>query len=345
MALFRSRSWKHAVGAASGALGIGAIALAALAGTASAENTYTVVAGAESSDKAVQINDFIPKPVTINVGDTVTWRVDSSEFHTVSFLSGSPQPEFLAPVPGQPGVMISPAAAFPAGGTSYEGSGVVSSGLLNQGQTYSLSFPVAGTFDYVCLVHPNMKAQVIVKNAGEPADTPAAVEAKIEPHINADLARRALPIIVNDSKGVPTEASAQGIAAGDGDGHVMVAAFLPMETTVHEGDWVTWVNKDSDGTPHTVSFLAGTPAPDVVVPTPQEGGPPMLILNPAVGMPTPGERDSYDGTTFLNSGMMVSGTPGETFSVRFVQAGTFEYLCLLHPWMTGTLRVLPNEGM
>jgi plastocyanin len=305
--------------------------------------TFTVVAGAESPDMAVQINDFIPKPITINVGDTVTWRVDSTEFHTVTFLSGAPQPDFVQPT--EAGLAITPLAAAPTGGREYDGTGIYSSGLLNKGDTYSLTFTRPGTFDYVCLVHPNMKAQVVVREAGAPADTPAATDAKVAPHVANDLATRALPLAFQygtvQTTTLPTGGTAIGVAAGAGDGHVAIMRFLPGNLTVHVGDTVVWTNQDPD-TPHTVTFFAGAmEAHEVVTPVPQPNGPPLLVLNPQVLERMGGE--TFDGSAMVSSGFLGGGSPVNTYSLRFTKPGTYEYLCLLHDemGMKGTITVLP----
>ena len=71
---------------------------------------------------------YAPTPVTVKRGTTVKWVNEDAAKHTVSALNG----------------------AF----TSKE---------LTKGQTYSRKFPKAGTFAYLCAVHPSMKAKLIVK--------------------------------------------------------------------------------------------------------------------------------------------------------------------------------------
>ena len=53
---------------------------------------------------------------------------------------------------------------------------------------------------------------------------------------------------------------------------------------------------------------------------------------------------SYDTVTGLN-GTFDSGSiaPGQTFSHTFASPGTYSYLCVYHPWMVGTVRVLPGR--
>ena len=53
---------------------------------------------------------------------------------------------------------------------------------------------------------------------------------------------------------------------------------------------------------------------------------------------------SYDTVTGAN-GTFDSGpiAPGQTFSHTFANPGTFSYLCVYHPWMVGSVRVLPGR--
>jgi amicyanin len=87
----------------------------------------------------VEIVDFAfgPAALTITVGDTVTWTNSDVVAHTAT------------------------------------GSGF-DSGLLDQGQSYSLTFTAPGTDDYLCTPHPTMTGQIVVEAAAAAA-TPGAV--------------------------------------------------------------------------------------------------------------------------------------------------------------------------
>jgi plastocyanin len=94
--------------------------------------------------------------VTISVGTTVTWTsLDLSNPHTVTFpIAGQPLP----PLPGEP---FTP----PIGGSTYDGTQITNSGVINEGNSYSLTFTRRGTFTYFCLFHEeqHMIGTVIVK--------------------------------------------------------------------------------------------------------------------------------------------------------------------------------------
>jgi len=53
---------------------------------------------------------------------------------------------------------------------------------------------------------------------------------------------------------------------------------------------------------------------------------------------------SYDTVTGVN-GTFDSGSiaPGQSFSYTFTSPGTYSYLCVYHPWMVGSVRVLPGR--
>jgi plastocyanin len=72
---------------------------------------------------------FNPDSVTVKAGDTVTWTNNDTVGHDVTgddFNSGDP-------------------------------------GGLQNGDTFAHAFDKAGTFDYVCTVHPGMEGSVTVK--------------------------------------------------------------------------------------------------------------------------------------------------------------------------------------
>lgn len=78
---------------------------------------------------AVNINGFafVPATLTVKAGSTVTWNNQDQDPHTV----------------------VADDDAF-------------RSRVLGSGGTYSFTFPAAGTFDYVCSIHPFMRGTVVV---------------------------------------------------------------------------------------------------------------------------------------------------------------------------------------
>lgn len=78
---------------------------------------------------AVNIENFafVPATVTVKAGSTITWTNKDEDPHTVVADGGAFRSE-----------------------------------VLGSGGTYSFTFPAAGTFDYVCSIHPFMRGNVVV---------------------------------------------------------------------------------------------------------------------------------------------------------------------------------------
>jgi plastocyanin len=90
--------------------------------------SVTAPAAPVSGDR-VNIDNFafVPATLTIRAGSTVTWTNHDEEPHTVAASDGS----FHSPGMGT-------------------------------GATFSHTFSAAGTFDYVCSIHPMMHGSVVV---------------------------------------------------------------------------------------------------------------------------------------------------------------------------------------
>src|SRR4051794_34872286 len=146
------------------AAGLFVAATAAPAALAADPVGWQATAGTSTRDEAVQVNAFLPKNLTVDVGDSITWTLRSGEFHTVTFPSGTEPPPFIIPIGGVP--QLNPAAVAPSGGPSYDGTGFNNSGLLFGGQQFTLGFTKAGTYSFLCLIHAGMAGTVHVPDAG-----------------------------------------------------------------------------------------------------------------------------------------------------------------------------------
>ncbi|TMC78800.1 MAG: copper-binding protein [Chloroflexi bacterium] len=92
---------------------------------------------AATSPVTIQGFAYSPTPLTIRAGDTVTWTNRDSAQHSAFFNDGFKTP------------------------------------ALSQGQSASLVFSSAGTFNYICGIHgAAMKGTVIVQAAATPVPTP-----------------------------------------------------------------------------------------------------------------------------------------------------------------------------
>jgi plastocyanin len=100
-------------------------------GGAATEQPADDVGGGGGGGAEVQMEGiaFNPAEVTIAAGDTVTWTNNDSVGHDVT-------------------------------GDAFESG---EAGGLGQGDTFEHTFEEAGTFDYVCTVHPGMEGTVTVE--------------------------------------------------------------------------------------------------------------------------------------------------------------------------------------
>lgn len=279
-------------------------------GVAAAEmaraHTWTVQAGQETANRAIQGMAFLPTNVFIHPGDTVRWVANSAEIHTVTFLSDQ---TVTTPPPFNPG---DPTMLFPVGGAMYHAGAYFNSGLLANiapggfpfTTSYSLAFPTTGDFTYFCLVHGEvMKGVVHVIPASQPY-----------PFTQKDYnraARGATRAILRDGRVLAANTRklvkhTRTVAMGADDGVAMVMRFTKQTIRIHVGQTVTFVNTGM-AAPHTVTF--GT--------------------EPANFFPPSGDPTNYTGGD-LNSG--IAG-PGASFTVTFNKAGTFPYICALHDYM------------
>jgi plastocyanin len=132
----------------------------------SAGTVHTALAGTGNGFGASALM-FINGDKSIRRGDTVVWtNADPFEIHTVTFLGGTPEPEFIQPRPqpsGPPQLVIPPNVAGPVGGDAYSGQGYANSGIFGAGGSYALRFDApAGAYRYFCVVHPWMVGTITV---------------------------------------------------------------------------------------------------------------------------------------------------------------------------------------
>lgn len=113
------------------AIGAGALLLlgASAVGVLRGDDAGT---GTEPAAGDVAIVDFAyePSPLQTSVGQAVTWTNQDSAAHTVTS----------------------------------DGDGPLMSGDLEEGATYEVTFDEAGTYEYLCTIHPTMRGVVEVSS-------------------------------------------------------------------------------------------------------------------------------------------------------------------------------------
>jgi plastocyanin len=351
-------------------LALAASAAALLVPAASQAATKTVVAGPLKPVKGVfggngtgDVDAFSLSTVTIHQGDKVRWKFNG--FHNVAFpKKGDKPPAFIVPSAtskytgindaagapfwfnGQTELDLNPLGVLPQGGKTEDGSQLNNNGIPIQGnpKPYTLKFTKVGTYSYLCVIHPGMTAKVKVVPKGKKIPT-AKQDAKT-------AAKRLAAEVKSAKKQTKLKLPANTLQGGNDKGQVVQLRFFPSSLKVPVG---TTVNLQVKSKPEIHTFSFG-PAPYLtnvangfVTPINNPAGPPTLQFSGQIAFPSdpPGATPpSYDGTNhgngYWSSGILdgdpASPSPSST-KVTFTKAGTYSYICLIHPFMHGSITV------
>ncbi|MGZ6643665.1 MAG: cupredoxin domain-containing protein [Solirubrobacteraceae bacterium] len=311
----------------------------------------------------VDVNAFFPARTTIHVGDSV--KFVPVNFHTVDFPKKGGKPLGLLQqagtvsgandAAGQPFWFNGkPAIGFDAAllkfgfgkKLTYNGTKGVSSGLpvSNKPKAMTVKFTKAGTYTYFCSVHPGMKGSVKVVTAGRRVPSAKADASRVARQVAA--AKKGAKALAQ------TKAPANSvIVAPVGKSGLEYFGFAPGNLTVPAGTTVTFSMPASTFDEHTVTFGPGNPEqpsnylgnlsatfngpgpfnPQAIYPSDPPGT--TATLSPAL-----------HGNGFWNAGVLygaqakLSAFP-TSGKVTFSTPGTYNYYCLIHPFMKGTVTV------
>ena|GEM_PF-417207 len=351
---------------------VGARSAAAAPAEQGAAQTFTVMVGqAISTDEGEKPNwqalKFYPDNVTINAGDSILWKFNSdAEPHNVVFLGPEKEipesPLVQPPAGGQgpPKIIENPLIANRQGGDTYNGTTYTNSGIISSvipgPKEYRLTFPTAGTFQYLCTIHAGqapdgsiqgMVGSVTVQAAGSAyPKTTAQVMSDAESMMQADM-EKAVALepeaeALYESAPGPGGTTIHRVSAGFASQRDLLEyqRFIPDGITINQGDTIEWTSQGF----HTVTFGE---EPELFMFEPQPQGPPTVVYNPQAYTPS-GGRD-YQGRGYYNSGFMVPGPlpPGappilrDKYSLTFNTPGRYEYICITHYelGMDGTVTV------
>jgi plastocyanin len=308
-------------------------------------------------------NEFYRRTITIHRGDRVRWRING--FHSVTFVpAGETPPALIVPdasnpvagvkdaggadfwFNGQPNLVPNLLAAAPQGGKTFDPDELLNSGLpLEEGPPppYTLRFRRAGTFSYLCIVHPGMTGKVKVKRRGKRVPTARQDRRAAGRQLGATLKR-----VQRLTTGLGAEDLQLAMQAGnDRRSGATVFRFFPQNPTYKVGDTVTLQMPAQSTEVHTFTFgptngkdayndqLAAGLLGEVFDPRGAYPSEP-----PPVGIPT--YAGTNHGNGFYNSGLLdqdaATPLPAST-KLTFGAPGTFSLICLIHPFMTNTVTV------
>jgi plastocyanin len=310
---------------------------------------WQATAGAQSNDLGKQALAFLPNELWVHVGDSITWTFATDEVHTVTFLKQDVIPQQTRPAntAGCPGGLA------PDGRTAnpslFDGSACVNSGRQTSG-SYTVSFPSAGNYKLVCLVHANMTAAVYVLDVTEhlPLDqhdynSQGKRDGKDLLKDGERLGDRAKEAAEEDWRNDVVAGIGEIVANGGGSSTVSVMRFLRDSIEVRVGDTVEWTNLDPV-TRHTITFGV----------EPDDANPP----SSNVSVDADGARSATILSTSdsVNSGFIQASLQDRTglaqaplgvtrFRVTFNTPGVFNYICALHDelGMVGRVIVRPRR--
>lgn len=302
---------------------------------------WNATVGAQSENLAHQALGFLPNEIWIHAGDSITWTFQTNEIHTVSFLkSGQIRLPLAVGCPG----------FAPDGTATVDGSTCVTTGPLTKGKTFTVTFPTAGNFKLVCLVHINMTGVVHVLSLAQPLPHDQEFyddQAAEQRHALLSDTDRHGDHERDDSDAPPTLEN-QVIAgtdeiAGTAGGSQTVALMRFVESTIviHAGETVEWSNVGAVAT-HTITF--GT-EPAILIP-PSAG----VTLDPdgarhaIVNLPTDSVHSGFIAASPQDRVGLPQSALGVTrFRVTFTNPGVYPYICALHDQlgMKGKVVVLP----
>ena len=162
-------------------LSLGLILSIGFAGTVQAATTLNVGVGVGTG--TVSGNAYVPGDVTILVGDSIKYTIESDEPHSVTFGNGPaavPPPEW--PAAGVTGTNPPPPAPGALTGT-YAGTGHLNTQLMFKGSTATITFTAAGAFPFICIIHPGMAGTVnVVASGATTTQAEADSQGRADPH-------------------------------------------------------------------------------------------------------------------------------------------------------------------
>jgi plastocyanin len=214
--------------------------------------------------------------------------------------------------------------------------------LADRPKPATVRFTRAGSFTYLCNVHPGMKGVVKVKRRGRPVPSRRADRRAVRNQVRRSLRRSRR---LQDAR-PPAGVVNVGVAGQSGE---ELFAFVPDAVTISAGQSLRFRMAPGSFEAHTATSGPGNPEEEpnsylgqIAASFQQPVFDPRATYQseppPTQGTLTP----LLHGNGFWNTGVMdrAPGTPPPASnSVRFGTPGTYTFYCLIHPFMRGTVTV------
>jgi hypothetical protein len=212
-----------------------------------------------------------------------------------------------------------------------------------------MRFTRAGTFSYVCILHPSMQGRVVVRAAKariprRSADRTAA-RAELRKIVRAAIVKEGAVVVTAQA------GSNRFIQAGNDGTGFTVAKFFPPEASVLVGVPITLRVSPRSDTDHTFTF-----GPPALIASLRGGlvagkGASRFELSPQAVWPSdatlPPFTPTVHGNGFLNTGILDTGALGDSplslssnATVTFSTPGSYALFCLIHPSMQAKVDVV-----
>lgn len=206
-----------------------------------------------------------------------------------------------------------------------------------------------GTYTFMCLVHgPTMTEKVTVVDKATTVPGPDQVEAEGRMHLDmfADKVRAQATAVQQSTS---PQAPVGGFPPDDADVPSAGIDVFPREIAVKTGQKVTWTvdgfhviafNAPEDARPWLQFDDAGALVGNRKSYLPA-GSPPLPAPAPAAGgrHPVTVDAGTWDGEGFHTSGAPFAPDAQLVYSLAFSKPGAYQYKCLVHPDMEGTVKV------
>ena len=324
---------------------------------------------------STDVNAFFPTSVAVRAGDTVSFAPGG--FHTVHFpKSGKFAPLFIPGTKAVSGIVDAAGAPFWFNGQTPSAFNPLIFGASNFGKTavtasktkelisgvppevpegqrpkpYRVKFARPGLYRYICDLHPGMKGSVRVVARRGAIPSKAADAARVKKQVSSAL---------TIAKGLvaATKPAANSVVVGpQGKSGVVLFGYVPGNLTVPAGTTVSFGMPNASSEIHTATLGPG--ADTFGLPTPfdaasyvggvatgfqsQAGDPRADFPSEQPGTAPVVLSPALHGNGFWNSGVLdgfAQSPPPASGRLTFGTAGVYPYVCVVHPFMKGTITV------